>query len=871
MCFKPKDRMPGFQMLLIIFLFSISASPCNSDVTFDPFVSVEDTDRPMDSNHSSGSGPVIPQVNFNNNNISMPFQIISDATGWSIFPTEQVTSAKISLWAKNISAKELLDKVVAMAGFIYHRKGDVITVMTYDEYRQHYGLAKKIFTLKYADATSINSSLKPFLSKLAKSVVHKERNKIVIYETDANLKFIAALIEKLDTALEDIIFEVIPLRYCDCKDVAKILQSAFSKATRAPRSETLTQPAERATEAKKSEKKAEVMTVPKQQVEIYPVSNANQLMVVGTESDIRKVNNIVSKIDVRGKLGLLEVMTLRYADSKMVAETLQKLFSERKSQKEEQSPFGTAPEQRSAEESDEIKSEFKDTLRSPESSVKIFSIGRTNQLLVKAHLSDLESVKDLVQKLDTYIEPVTRNYHLTYVDASEVYKGLHQVLNISRSMSSPSSEAGRGSFDVSGKMEGLMLIKNTNSIVLTASPAAHRIMSSIVENSDSPGRYKGGMIEIYKLDNADVQEAAQIVKDMLRKGDAEKPQTKEMKYQRPEAGTEKPWEGTEITEETEEFISQIESKVSVSKAKNSLIVQATAREHRELSQLIRELDKRQRQVLIEARIVELTDSDNLNLGVELGHSSKDASFFTSFGLSSNLEPRTGLRDITVSAGGTAAVLRPDKVEGILQMLRTKGNARITSAPQLLVNDNAVGSINSIAEEPTTQTNQGETSTTTSFAGFVQAGTQFAITPHISEEDYLRVQYQITLNSFGTKPTDPSIPPPRNTSSIQSEATIPDGYTIVVGGLRTTDESENIDKVPFLGDIPVLEWAFKNTKTERRYKTTYLFITPTIIKRRDFTDLKDVSDDALEKIERDRDYFSETKELKGGVNRQASSK
>jgi type IV pilus assembly protein PilQ len=206
-----------------------------------------------------------------------------------------------------------------------------------------------------------------------------------------------------------------------------------------------------------------------------------------------------------------------------------------------------------------------------------------------------------------------------------------------------------------------------------------------------------------------------------------------------------------------------------------------------------------------------------------------------------------VRDIIVSPGGTGAVLRPNKVQAILKALQSNGNVRIESAPQILVNDNAVGTIVSIAEEPTTQTNLGETTTTTSFAGFVEAGTQFAITPHISESDYLRVTYRITLNSFGTKPTDPSIPPPRNTSSIESEATVPDGSTIVVGGLQSVSESESVDKVPILGDLPLLDLVFRNTIIRKQYITTYLFITTTILRSEDFADLKDISKKALEEV------------------------
>jgi len=132
---------------------------------------------------------------------------------------------------------------------------------------------------------------------------------------------------------------------------------------------------------------------------------------------------------------------------------------------------------------------------------------------------------------------------------------------------------------------------------------------------------------------------------------------------------------------------------------------------------------------------------------------------------------------------------------------------------------------------------------------VTAGTQFFVTPHISESDYLRVEYQIMLNSFGEQ-ADPELPPARSTSTIQSEATVPDGSTIVVGGIQASSESESVDKVPLLGDIPLVGLAFRNTVIRKQYITTYLFITTTIMKSEDFGDLEEVSKKALEKVKED---------------------
>jgi general secretion pathway protein D len=399
-----------------------------------------------------------------------------------------------------------------------------------------------------------------------------------------------------------------------------------------------------------------------------------------------------------------------------------------------------------------------------------------------------------------------------------------------------------------GRPGGITLVAKTNSILLTAPPSVHRIMDSIVKNVDLPGRYEAGVIRVYKIENADVDEVADAVRDLIESRDEQEEETGESKYRRSIPDDSQQVSDSLEMEQTEEFVPRIEARVTVSKSTNSIIIRATARQHLELGKLIRELDSRRKQVLIKAVIVEVSTSDDMDVGVELDYFEGDLLAFTSYGLST-INPATGIRDIVVSPGGTAAVLRPNKVQAILKALQGKDNVRIESAPQILVNDNAVGTIQSIAEEPTRQTHQGETTTTTSFGEYVTAGTQFFVTPHISESDYLRVEYEIMLNSFGEQ-ADPELPPSRNTSTIQSEATVPDGSTIVVGGIQASSESESVDKVPLLGDIPLFGLLFRNTVIRKQYITTYLFVTTTIIKSEDFGDLEGISEKALEEVRED---------------------
>jgi type II secretory pathway component GspD/PulD (secretin) len=749
-------------------IISLVTSPIPGEeiatVDFDPFGSNEVNELATPQIVIDQS-PVIPQIEFTNNDISMAFQIISDATGWSIFSTAEVSRAKISLWAKTISAKELLETVVTLAGFTYHRETDIIAVMTYDEYIQFYGLAKEVVSPKYARAESIATVITPFLSKLGKSVVHTQTNTIVLFESEANLETIIGIIKRLD---------------------------------------------------------------------------------IPTESE-----------------KVLEVLTLQYMDAEILAETLQQVFSDDEIKDDPKNmQKGKESTDHSSERITKPDAPKEIALSTPQSRVEVFSIGRTNQLIVKAFRSDIEEIMEFVERLDIYVEPITKSYHFVYVNAAEIYNGLERILNIpsrSRSGSGTYSQSnGRGSRE-NDRPGGITLVEKTNSILLTGPPSVHRIMTNIVENVDVATTYETGIIRIYKLENADIDEVAEVIKELTKREEKQQEKPGEPKFTKESSEDSQQTADSLDLQETEEFIPQVEAKVAVSKATNSIVIQATARQHRELEKVIEELDRRRKQVFIKAMIIEVTTNDDLDLGVELDRVGEGFLAFTSFGLSS-INPATGARNIIVSPGGTAAVLQPNKVQAIVKALQANDNVRIESTPQILVNDNAVGAIQSIAEEPTRQTNQGETTTTTSFGEYVTAGTQFAITPHISENNNLRVEYQITINSFGEQ-ADPELPPTRSTSNIQSEATIPDGFTIVVGGIQTSNESESVDKVPLLGDIPLVGLIFRNTIIRKQYITTYLFITTTIIKNENFDDLKEVSNKALEDVKEDESSQTLDAEIK----------
>jgi type II secretory pathway component GspD/PulD (secretin) len=293
--------------------------------------------------------------------------------------------------------------------------------------------------------------------------------------------------------------------------------------------------------------------------------------------------------------------------------------------------------------------------------------------------------------------------------------------------------------------------------------------------------------------------------------------------------------------------------VVADRANNQLLVKAPARQQPEFAKLIDRLDQRRPQVYINVQIVAVTDSDDFRLAVEtqlINAGGTGGVINTNFGLGTfpgvgigPNQPSTILarKNVATNLGGiTAAIIRSDHVPIIVNAIKTETDARILSSPQLLVDDNETASIASIEQQPTSTASQGQATTVSTFGGYEDAGTQLTVTPSISEGGYMRLAYEISLSNFvgtGFVTGETRLPPVRQERTVSSDSvTIPDGATIVVGGITVNATNSTVIKVPLLGDIPLLGHLFRDTNKATSDTRLYVFITPTILRDPTFRDL-----------------------------------
>jgi general secretion pathway protein D len=230
------------------------------------------------------------------------------------------------------------------------------------------------------------------------------------------------------------------------------------------------------------------------------------------------------------------------------------------------------------------------------------------------------------------------------------------------------------------------------------------------------------------------------------------------------------------------------------------------------------------------------------LGVEVSGGDRQGSKrlfkFTSFGLS-EVDPITGSLTVNPALGFNGVLVDPEVADVVVQAVSRHTRGRVLSSPKVLVNDNQTGTLNSIASVPFQAFSQGETSTLAGLGGNQEAGTTIQVTPHINEDDHLQLEFDVEFSTFVGSSGD-NLPPPRQIDRVGSVVTIPDGQTVIVGGLKRSDEGDSFTGVPWLEKVPVLRELTSLRTQERGTTSFFLFIRPQILRDSEFRDLEFLS-------------------------------
>lgn len=300
------------------------------------------------------------------------------------------------------------------------------------------------------------------------------------------------------------------------------------------------------------------------------------------------------------------------------------------------------------------------------------------------------------------------------------------------------------------------------------------------------------------------------------------------------------YEAVEDLKKNLDPIKSKDGKVEINKRTNTIIAQDTREKLTDMASLIEKLDKKEQQVLIEAKIVSATHDKVKGLGIQWGgfaNTTTSMMFPNTIGVTGG----AGASQNVASAGGTgvnfpitagsnsalgAIGLSLGSVNGTalldakLMAMEQDTDAVIISNPKVSTMNNKEAFIESGEEIPYQTTSAEGTKTE-----FKKAMLSLKVTPHVTPDRHLRLTLEVNKDSRGAD-TGSGLAINKNTA--KTEVLVSDGETAVLGGLFEDTTNTGQAMVPGLGRIPILGWLFKNETSSKNNKELLIFITPKIV-------------------------------------------
>ncbi|CAH0534591.1 Type IV pilus biogenesis and competence protein PilQ [Vibrio stylophorae] len=289
--------------------------------------------------------------------------------------------------------------------------------------------------------------------------------------------------------------------------------------------------------------------------------------------------------------------------------------------------------------------------------------------------------------------------------------------------------------------------------------------------------------------------------------------------------------------------------VSVDLRTNSLIIKEIKSNMASIRQVVELLDIPVKQVLIEARIVTMNETDAMEIGVRWGSTTVGSDMHTGGSIEhlsemnySNHPLNLGMKNdidikdtLNVNMGATAdraaqfafqfAGLGDDILLDLeLSALQSENRAEIIASPRLMTTNKSTAYIEQGTEVPYLESSSSGAAT----IAFKKAVLSLGVTPQITEDDRLVLDLEITQDEVGEVVTKEVSAPSIRTQRLKTQVLVNNGETIVLGGIYKMTTENTAEKVPFFGDIPIIGAAFRYTSEMVTKSELLIFITPKIV-------------------------------------------
>lgn len=326
--------------------------------------------------------------------------------------------------------------------------------------------------------------------------------------------------------------------------------------------------------------------------------------------------------------------------------------------------------------------------------------------------------------------------------------------------------------------------EKTNSLILVDSPAKIQEMERIIKQLDKPRKS-----EAFHLSYAKAEDISSKIAEILTVGSG---------------------------------------RVKFDERSNKVFVTDTPIKIEEVRQMIEAFDQQDKEVLIEAKILNIVLNDDHRLGVDWEAIVNDyhgLNLLSDFDVLGETEKRGQLSIGTLSSDDYTATIQALDTVGVTDILSNPSIATVNNKEAKIL----VGSTEPYVTTTTTTPSSGPT-TTAEAVNFIEVGVKLFVTPTIHNDGFITMKIKPEVSSVvgSLQTSNNNTIPIVETSEAETTVMVKNNVTIVIGGLIKEEKSSITRKVPYLGDIPVLGLPFKNVSQTITKTELVIFLTPKVI-------------------------------------------
>lgn len=431
-----------------------------------------------------------------------------------------------------------------------------------------------------------------------------------------------------------------------------------------------------------------------------------------------------------------------------------------------------------------------------------------NILILLGRASNLERIVDVILDIDRTANNNIQMIQLHHAQATQVNIVLNNLQN-----------AARASGDI--PTVSIAVDERSNSILLSGPKIQRLRMRALIAQLDQPSA-KSGNTEVVYLKYQQAKTFAPLLGRI-----AQNMQGKEASgsYESASAmGSLSGSPGAHVTTTKETVTNQ--SNIQPDPNTNAIIITAPPALMHALKTVIAKLDIRPAEVLVEAIIAQVDESNLTSLGIQWGSKAPK------IGIDGNSNTGSSVTSFPPFGAGVFGIIPQVQIEAVLSMLRNQNGVDIISTPHIMVLDNQKATIEIGQDVPYTTGSYATTGNATTATPFTTnqykpVTLKLQVTPQINLSRSIRLKFDLKNDTL-QNPSNPGTTPIINTSKIQDSLLVNNDDVLVIGGLIQKSNIENINKVPILSALPFIGPLFQQKTTNQLKKNLVVFLKPIIV-------------------------------------------